>query len=79
VDVCRLFRDGPLAVFDVISRAFLHSQVRIMMGTLVEVGKGRLVPDDIERILASGDRNEAGPTAPPNGLILWSVKYPQGM
>lgn len=79
VNRSRLVRCGPLLVYDVVARAFLHSQVRIMAGTLLEVGRGKLTPDDIRRVLERGDRSQAGPTAPPQGLVLWEIIYPPGM
>lgn len=54
---------------------FLQHMVRILTGTLVEVGLGNRQPDDIPRILAAKDRREAGRTMPPEGLTLWEVKY----
>lgn len=55
---------------------FLYNQVRNMVGTLMEVGRGRWTADDIDNILASEDRGNAGPTSPPNGLSLVWVEYP---
>ncbi|MFO1243304.1 MAG: tRNA pseudouridine(38-40) synthase TruA [Rickettsiales bacterium] len=57
------------------SRSFLHHQVRIMVGTLMVVGKGDWEPEDITRILAAKDRKAAGPTAPAEGLFLTRVDY----
>ena len=47
------------------------------VGTLIDVGKGRFTPEDIPRILAACDRSQAGPTAPPEGLYLVEVEYPE--
>jgi tRNA pseudouridine38-40 synthase len=47
-----------------------------MVGTLVEIGRGRWPPERAAEILASGDRRLAGPTAPPQGLCLQWVRYP---
>lgn len=55
---------------------FLHSMVRIIVGSLVEVGQGRRDAAWLEHALAAQDRSAAGPTAPPEGLTLWSVAYP---
>jgi len=60
----------------IVGRSFLHSMVRIMVGTLVEVGKGRRTPDSVAEVLAACDRGSAGLTAPPHGLTLWHVAYP---
>lgn len=56
-------------------RAFLHSMVRVIVGSLVEVGKGRRPESWIAEALAACDRAAAGPTAPPDGLTLWRVEY----
>ncbi|WP_067621111.1 tRNA pseudouridine(38-40) synthase TruA [Alicyclobacillus acidiphilus] len=55
---------------------FLQYMVRILVGTLVEIGLGRRAPDDIREILLAKDRARAGSTAPPQGLCLWNVEYP---
>ncbi len=56
---------------------FLHNMVRIVVGTLVEIGRGRWEPEIMADILASGDRRQGGPTAPPQGLFLRRVSYPE--
>lgn len=56
--------------------AFLHSMIRIIVGTLVEVGTGRRDPAWVAEVLAACNREAAGPTAPPNGLTLVDVEYP---
>jgi tRNA pseudouridine38-40 synthase len=65
--------------FVVQADGFLYNMVRTIAGTLFAVGRGRLSPESIARALASGDREEAGPTAPPNGLYLVSVQYPESI
>ncbi|HTI88783.1 MAG TPA: tRNA pseudouridine(38-40) synthase TruA [Alphaproteobacteria bacterium] len=57
------------------ARSFLHSQVRIMVGTLKMVGDGHWTAADVARALAAADRTKAGPTAPPDGLYLMRVAY----
>ncbi|NPV47263.1 MAG: tRNA pseudouridine(38-40) synthase TruA [Armatimonadetes bacterium] len=54
---------------------FLYMMVRIIMGTLAEVGRGRLEPTQVLSIVAGRDRGKAGPTAPPEGLCLVRVTY----
>ena len=54
---------------------FLYNMVRIIVGTLIEVGQGRRNPEDIRAVLESKDRALAGFTAPAKGLILWDVRY----
>lgn len=55
---------------------FLYNMVRILTGTLIEVGEGKRKPEEIPAILAAKDRTTAGFTAPPEGLMLISVAYP---
>jgi len=76
LDAIRVLRTEEETVFiEVTGRSFLHNMVRIIAGTLLEVGKGRLKASDMARILAQRDRRAAGPTAPPQGLTLWDIEY----
>ncbi|MBN1347313.1 MAG: tRNA pseudouridine(38-40) synthase TruA [Phycisphaerae bacterium] len=61
--------------FDVQGRGFLYNQVRNMVGTLIEVGRGHWPPERVAEIMASGDRSQAGPTTPARGLCLQWVRY----
>lgn len=61
--------------FDVIGTGFLYNMVRILIGTLVEVGEGKRTPDSMPAILDSLDRQQAGVTMPPQGLTLEAVLY----
>jgi tRNA pseudouridine38-40 synthase len=61
--------------FDVQANGFLYNMVRNIVGTLVEVGRGRWTASDIERILAAADRTQAGPIAPASGLCLMKIFY----
>lgn len=54
---------------------FLYNMVRILIGTLVEVGEGKRAPDSMPAILDSLDRQQAGVTMPPQGLTLETVLY----
>ena len=67
--------DGDFLELYVRGDAFLRHMVRIMVGTLVFLGKGKLTLDDIDRIFAAGLRSEAAQTAPPEGLHLMEVVY----
>jgi tRNA pseudouridine38-40 synthase len=58
------------------ARSFLHRQVRSMVGSLVEVGRGRWSPDDLAAALEARDRSRCGPVAPAQGLYLTEVIYP---
>jgi tRNA pseudouridine38-40 synthase len=68
-------RAGDEVVFEVAGDGFLYNQVRNMIGTLVEIGRGHWEPERIPLILAGRDRRAAGPTAPPHGLCLEWVQY----
>ena len=63
-------------MIDVEGSGFLYNQVRNMVGTLVEVGRGHWPPERVADILTSRDRRNAGPTAPAHGLCLQWIKYP---
>ena len=62
--------------FEIRANAFCHQMVRSIVGTLVDVGTGRRPAADVMMLMRSGDRREASPVAPPNGLCLWEVGYP---
>ena len=73
---CDVHRTTDEIRIDVRGTGFLYNQVRNMVGTLIEVGRGRWPADRVAEILASGDRQNAGPTAPAQGLWLQWVQYP---
>jgi tRNA pseudouridine38-40 synthase len=75
IDDLDIRREGDFLVIDVRGSGFLKNMVRIIVGTLVAVGKGCMSPDDITPLLESGDRKRAGSTAPPQGLCLIEVFY----
>ncbi len=75
VDAARVTREGELAVFRVCADGFLYNMVRIMTGTLVAVGEGKLAPEAIADITNAADRSAAGVTAPAEGLFLNRVTY----
>lgn len=68
-------RDGALVSFEVEGTAFLRNMVRILAGTLVAVGKGKLSLEEVKALLENGDRTRAGVTAPACGLTLAQVIY----
>ena len=61
--------------FEIRANAFCHQMVRSIVGTLVDVGTGKLRAADLPEILAARDRRAAGQVAPPHGLTLWEVGY----
>ncbi len=66
---------GGFIRFEIEANGFLKQMVRSIVGTLVEVGKGKINPEEFQKILTSKDRKKAGPTAPAQGLFLKEVKY----
>lgn len=66
--------DNEELVFTVRGRSFLRYMVRKMMGTLLDVGRQRLAPEDIDRLYELKDRSKSGPTVPPEGLCMVSVQ-----
>src|SRR6202047_1440813 len=62
-------------VFTVSGRSFLRYMVRKMVGTLLDVGRGKLQPSDIDRLYELKDRSKSGPTVPPQGLCMVSVEH----
>lgn len=72
-----VIRHGDLVRIETYGDRFLKQMVRSIVGTLVEVGLGKRTPDSLATILAARDRSAAGKTAPPQGLFLVRVDYPQ--
>ncbi len=72
---CGVKRSGPLLTFTIEGDGFLYKMCRGIVGTLVQVGQGKIAVAEMERILASRDRRAAGMTAPAQGLVLWKVFY----
>ena len=68
-------RQKSLVIIEITGNGFLYNMVRIIAGTLVEVGLGKIKPEEIRDIIASGDRQRAGRTLPPQGLYLVNVEY----
>ena len=69
-------KQGKFLVYSVQGNGFLYNMVRILVGTMLGMGSGRIPADSMEKALSSLSRKDAGPTAPPHGLVLWRVKYP---
>jgi len=76
LDEARVSTDGEAVLFNFSARSFLHSQVRSMVGSLVQVGRGKWSAGDLRKALEARDRAECGPLAPPSGLTLLRVDYP---
>ncbi len=71
-----LIEDGDELHYMVEATGFLYNMVRIIVGTLLMAGRGRYTPGDVAAMLEARDRKSAGPTAPPRGLTLMEVRYP---
>ena len=71
----KVIRNNDLVIIEVTGNGFLYNMVRIISGTLIEVGIGKIKPDEISSIIESGDRQRAGKTLPPQGLYLVKVDY----
>ena len=79
IDEVSFSREGDEVIMRVSAKSFLHSQVRIIAGTIVKIGDGTWDPEKISTILKGKNRNLAGPTAPADGLYLERVKYPENL
>lgn len=66
---------SPLLRFEISASSFCHQMVRSIVGTLVDVGLGRVDPGTIGTVVAARDRNAAGQVAPPTGLTLWHIGF----
>lgn len=75
IDSVTVAQEEELISIDVIGEGFLKNMVRVMAGTLVDVGRGRFAPERISWLLENPDRNKAGVTAPACGLCLMNVSY----
>ena len=75
LDVAEVVRVGEEVRLTFAARSFLHRQVRSMVGSLAEVGRGRWTPDDLAAALAARNRDACGPVAPAEGLCLVGVEY----
>ncbi len=72
---CEIKRSGPLLTWIIEGDGFLYKMCRGIVGTLVQIGQGKIPADEIKNILAKKNRCSAGMTAPAHGLVLWKVYY----
>lgn len=75
VENCDIVQQGDDVFINVSARSFMHNQVRIMAGSLMQVGTGRWKPEKIKEMLEARDRRAAGITAPAHGLYFMNVTY----
>lgn len=71
----QVVKENDAVIIFLTGNGFLYNMVRIIAGTLVDVGLGKIKPEEIATIIASKDRTKAGKTLPPQGLYLASVEY----
>ncbi len=64
-------------IFEISANRFLRNMVRAVVGTLLEVGTGKLKPEDMPKIIAKKSRSDAGTSVPGKGLFLWKIDYPE--
>lgn len=69
--------EDEMITFRITGSGFLYHMVRIIAGTLLEIGRGVLPPEVMKDIIEAKDRSKAGPTAPPQGLTLMEIRYPE--
>ncbi|WAW15882.1 tRNA pseudouridine(38-40) synthase TruA [Peptostreptococcus equinus] len=69
-----IYKEGDLFVIEVEGNGFLYNMIRIIAGTLVDIGRGKIT-ESLDKIIESKDRNRAGHTAPAQGLFLYKVDY----
>ncbi|MFR3947325.1 MAG: hypothetical protein ACLTZM_09750 [Ruminococcus sp.] len=70
-----VFRDGDIVTIRVSGTGFLYNMVRIISGTLIEIGNGQYPPERMQKILDAKDRSAAGPTAPAQGLTTMGIQF----
>ena len=75
IESIQFMEEGDMLKIRYRGNGFLYNMVRILTGTLIEVGKGEREPEDMKRVLVSMDREQAGFTAPPQGLFMEKVEY----
>ncbi len=75
VTSAKWFKEGNQLVFEISANRFLRNMVRAIVGTLLEVGTEKLVPENLQKIMALKDRQAASLSVPPQGLFLWEIIY----
>ena len=72
-------RQGDEITIKIVGNGFLYNMVRIIAGTLMEIGRGKGEPSDMKTMIEAMDRSAAGPTAPPQGLFLIKYEFPEDL
>ena len=68
-------KQGDFLYYDICGSGFMYNMVRILVGTMLEIGKGYIPVDSLQKALASKDRSNSGATAPAHGLAMTRVEY----
>ena len=68
--------NGDKLIFTISANRFLRNMVRAIVGTMLQIGSGKISPEDIHEIIKKADRSAAGPSAPAQGLFLTNIEYP---
>lgn len=76
---CNAWQWQGFWVLEIIAQSFLYNMVRNLVGTVVDIARGKLPPEQLQQALASGERQLSGSTAPPQGLYLYHVLYPAAL
>ena len=71
----KVYKNGDRVNIELTGNGFLYNMVRIISGTLIDVGIGKILPEEVPDIINSKERTKAGKTLPPNGLYLIKVEY----
>lgn len=78
--ICKIYeaswvKEGNILIFTIIANRFLRNMVRAIVGTMVDIGTGKISPVEIENIIMAKDRSAAGASAPAEGLVLENIEY----
>ena len=76
---CSLIENQNMLIFRIKSNRFLRNMVRAIVGTLLEVGLGKISPEEVHNIIKSRDRSKAGPSMPAHALFLTKIEYPSNI
>ena len=76
ITACTVQQDGELYTLSVTADGYLYNMVRILAGTVLQAGLGKMNPAAVPALLQSRNRGQAGPHAARQGAVLWDVQYP---
>ncbi len=76
IEEVRFIKKGSHLIFHIRANRFLRGMIRIIMGTLIQVGKGKMTVEEFRSVIESKDRKRAGAAAQAQGLYLWDISYP---